>query len=103
MVGERAAREGLPLALGGLWCAGEVVEMGVRPRREEACRAVEPALHAGLCGLVLLEAGEGAALVVLVGLSWCEEGGVGVIEARTLRAMSGDGSGEVWMEGKEVQ
>jgi hypothetical protein len=32
--GEKVARDGLPLELGGLACPGIAVEIGVRPRRE---------------------------------------------------------------------
>lgn len=98
-VGEKAARDGLPLALGGLLCPELVVDMGVRPRREP-CRGLL-LLHAELCGLVLLEP--------LVGLSWAkggslaeEEGGGGLIDtARTLRAVVcekrlEDGNGRCW-------
>ena len=34
LVGEKVARDGLPLELGGRGCPALAVEMGVKPRRE---------------------------------------------------------------------
>lgn len=52
-MGEKAARDGLPLELGGLACPAVAVEMGVRPRRE--LWRLLLLLHAEGCPLALRE------------------------------------------------
>ena len=63
LVGEKAARDGLSLELGGLICPVLAVEMGVRPRRELCLLLL--VFQAVVCDLVLLEPEDGAVGFVL--------------------------------------
>lgn len=85
LVGEKAARDGLSLELGGLACPVLAVEMGVKPRRE-LCRLLLVFQTEG-CVLVLLEP-EGVVVGFVLGKeeSSAEEGGGRLIDtAHTLR------------------
>ena len=79
LVGEKAAREGLPVELGGRICPELLVEIGVMPRRELCL----PPFHTEFCVLVLLAPD---ATVGLLGDSFGEEpGGLFIWNALTWR------------------
>ena len=86
LVGEKAARDGLSLELGGLACPVPAVEMGVKPRRE-LCRLLLLA-QAELCVLVFRRPEEEEVVGFVLGEEDSfEEVGGGFIGKDTARAL----------------